>query len=118
MRATMADLRHVVGALWDIEELAPRHASDLESIIRRFDGTDLAVAMDGPANLEALPAPIRDMVAAEIAEGLTEVVRHARAHHAVVLLQKSDNALLVNIADDGCGPPANDNVGFGLLGLR
>jgi NarL family two-component system sensor histidine kinase LiaS len=55
-----------------------------------------------------------------IQEALTNVVRHAQAHHAWVRLQTTDQGLELTIEDDGMGmgPSTSAPGGFGLRGMR
>jgi signal transduction histidine kinase len=53
-----------------------------------------------------------------VQEGLTNVVRHARARRATVTVRICDHDLLVSVRDDGAGNPGVDGSGFGLRGMR
>lgn len=56
-----------------------------------------------------------------VQESLTNIARHARASHAFVALQDCGDHLLLTIADDGCGIPAEwtgARPTYGLLGMR
>jgi signal transduction histidine kinase len=118
LRATMADLRHLVSALRNTEESAPPPSpTDLESILRSFDDTDLEVIARMGTPVDALPLAIKEVLTEIIAEALTNAARHAYAHQAVVSLQKEDAALLLEVTDDGQGPPPGYKAGFGLLGI-
>ncbi len=76
-----------------------------------------------PATVEAgdlgsLPAAV-EVAAFRIAgEALTNVARHASATTCTVRLDVVDSALLVEVADDGAGIPADAQAGVGLVGLR
>jgi signal transduction histidine kinase len=50
-----------------------------------------------------------------VAEALTNVVKHARAHHASVSARVEDGVLRVRVRDDGVGGARPD--GSGLLGV-
>jgi PAS domain S-box-containing protein len=52
-----------------------------------------------------------------VSEGLNNVVKHANASRARVTVEKRDDALRIEIADDGRGG-ADTSRGSGLLGLR
>ena len=45
------------------------------------------------------------------------MIKHARSHPATVTVEKRDDALRIEIADDGTGG-ADTSKGTGLLGLR
>ena len=51
-------------------------------------------------------------------EAMTNVARHACATRCIVRLDVVDSALLVEVADDGSGIPADVQAGVGLVGLR
>jgi len=53
-----------------------------------------------------------------VQEGLTNVVRHARARRATVTIRRCDHDLLVSVRDDGTGTPGAAGGGFGLRGMR
>ena len=56
-----------------------------------------------------------------VQESLTNIARHARASHAMVALQDRGDDLLLTIADDGCGLPAEltgERRTYGMLGMR
>jgi two-component system sensor histidine kinase DesK len=67
-----------------------------------------------PNSTDEVPSELRDLFAWTIREGVTNVVRHSRAHACTVTLTPTT----VEIADDGRG--AHDAVpgGNGLAGLR
>jgi signal transduction histidine kinase len=52
-----------------------------------------------------------------IQEGLTNVLKHARATSATVTLQYLPEELVLDIRDDGQGPVAGDGLGHGLVGI-
>ena len=52
-----------------------------------------------------------------VSEGLNNVIKHARATRASVTVAKRDDALRIEIVDDGSGG-ADTSKGTGLLGLR
>jgi signal transduction histidine kinase len=54
-----------------------------------------------------------------VQESLTNALRHAGDAHARVVLRYADDALHVEVADDGVGPVTNgDGAGHGLIGMR
>ncbi len=79
---------------------------------------------------ERLPLPVEITVPSErldrhleatayfiVSEGLTNVVKHARASSACVRVERRGRALQLEISDDGSGG-ADTSKGTGLLGLR
>ncbi len=65
-----------------------------------------------------LPAECVNHLAAFLRECLSNVVRHADAHSAVVLLQNKNGWLSLTVDDDGKGLPADMEVGYGVRDMR
>ena len=54
-----------------------------------------------------------------VQEALTNIVRHAKASHVQIRMQRLDEQLLVKISDDGIGiGDAHQTHGFGLVGMK
>ena len=56
-----------------------------------------------------------------VQESLSNIMRHAKASHVQIGMQRRDGMLLVNIADDGIGlapDSGNKPRGFGLVGIE
>ncbi len=52
-------------------------------------------------------------------EAMTNVARHARAHEMELLLRAEDHAVVLTVADDGCGIATDDlNSSHGVAGMR
>ena len=51
-----------------------------------------------------------------VQEGLTNVLKHARASHADVTVRYAPGELQIDVRDDGSAPPASDGLGHGLVG--
>jgi signal transduction histidine kinase len=64
-----------------------------------------------------LPAPVETAAYFVVAEALTNVARHARAHSARVVMALAYGALTVEVSDDGAGG-ASVGAGTGLSGLQ
>ena len=63
------------------------------------------------------PAPVDSLLAWTVREGVTNVLRHSRAHHCEISLFTSNGGFTVAIVDDGVGGVASAG-GSGLHGLR
>ena len=75
---------------------------------------ELPVAVEVPR--ERFPPEIEASAYFIVAEGLTNVVKHARASSARVSVRSGDGALRLEVADDGIG--GADADGHGIVGLR
>lgn len=88
-----------------------------EQIALQFSGNRLSVSLDAPETLPPLPAAV-EVAAYRIAlEALTNVARHARARHCTVCLAL-DDALQLEVRDDGVGLPSDTRAGVGLASMR
>ncbi|MWA05967.1 sensor histidine kinase [Actinomadura sp. LD22] len=140
-RQTLRELRGVLGVLRQVDEpaggsgpvepvpslarvgellerasaagLRVRRAGDLAA----GDGDDAAGGAGGgrPA---AVPAPVGLAGYRIVQEALTNVVRHAGAETVTVEVRCTADAVIVQIDDDGAGPPGGSAGGNGLRGMR
>ena len=131
-----AELRAAVGLLRDGDPAsgpprapAPR-LQQLDELVRRAAAAGVEVRIDRDGAARSLPGAV-DLTGYRIVqESLTNVVRHAGAASARVLLRYEPDALVVEVEDDGRGGdggavahggdgrgPAGE-PGFGLLGMR
>jgi len=117
-----AATRDLQAALQSLRELArgihPAVLSDhglgaaLDALAQRFPfGVEIAAVPD-----ERLPEPVEATAYFVVAEAITNVARYARASHAVVTLERDEDALAVVVSDDGVGG-ADPTTGSGLRGL-
>ncbi|MFF0266948.1 sensor histidine kinase [Kribbella sp. NPDC004536] len=104
-RQTLADVRAAVSGYQDVT-LAGELARGRELL--RAAG----VAADLPTACDMVPSSRQELFGWVVREGLTNVVRHARASRCTVALTAS----AVEVRDDGVG--GSDGTGSGLDGLR
>ena len=84
-------------------------------------GTDLRVKSFMEEITGRIPPHIEAEIAEIIREALTNVVKHAGAHEARVLMRAEGNLVQLCVEDDGCGFAPENPVaarGFGLAGMR
>lgn len=106
----ISQLRETVGGLRSRPEVIP----DLEEIVSGIHGldVDLVVESDGDP-----PDPDADVVIRSIIrESLTNVLRHAGATEARVLLTVDDEEVSVEVVDNGAGGDVVE--GHGIRGMR
>ncbi|MEU0885274.1 histidine kinase [Lentzea sp. NPDC005914] len=109
-----------------VEQLARQALSDVRAAVSGYQDVTLAgelakgrellraagVAADLPTAVDAVPPQRQELFGWVVREGVTNVVRHARAGRCTVELTAST----VQVRDDGVGGPAG--TGSGLDGLR
>jgi signal transduction histidine kinase len=116
-RAALADLRRVLGALKNDTEYAPQPSvSQLDGLVEQVRATGLQVGLQIEGRPRPLPAAVDLSAYRIVQEALTNVLKHAGAEQARVLLRFGDE-LIVEVTDDGQGP-ANGATGNGLIGMR
>ena len=114
VQEVVADVRRLV------HDLRPPALDDLGLVgalrqqAQRLEPPATVVADD----LGALPAAVEVAAFRIASEAMTNVARHAAATTCAVRLAVADDALVVEVADDGVGIPADAQTGIGLLSLR
>lgn len=107
-------------------ELRPAALDDfgLEPALERLaatvsERTGLGVQVRSVIGKERLPADVETAVYRIVQEALTNVVKHAAARRASVVLSSKNGKVTVLVEDDGCGfDPAEPTSGIGLVGMR
>jgi signal transduction histidine kinase len=116
----LGDLRSVLDVLREGEDVprAPMPSlTDLDDLIENTRNAGLEVSKRVAGEPRRLP-PNLERAAFRIAqEALTNVVRHADAATATVNVEYLDDALLLEVTDDGKGPASIDE-GNGIAGMR
>ncbi len=77
----------------------------------------MQIAFDAPETMPPLPAAVEVAVFRIAQEALNNVVKHAHAQHCTVRIEWND-ALELEIRDDGQGIPPDARSGVGLLSMR
>jgi signal transduction histidine kinase len=83
----------------------------------RYSTNGLTVTTEAPEAWPSLPAAVEVAAYRIASEALTNVVNHARARHCAVRFS-IDDALTLEIVDDGRGLPADARSGVGLTSMR
>jgi signal transduction histidine kinase len=116
----LRDLRATLGLLREQDEAAPvSPALDLAALpelINRARASGLDADIDIEVNGEAVPPPVGRAAFRIVQEALTNVVRHAHASNAHVVVATGNGALRVEVTDDGCGGTGGTE-GHGLRGM-
>ena len=124
-REALGELRSVLDVLRQADDDAlPRSPTPgldgLDQLVARAGAAGLPVETVVQGNRRSLPAGV-DLASYRIVqEALTNVVRHAGAATATVRVAYGDDAVTIEVADDGRGAPANSKAvgGNGIAGMR
>ncbi len=123
---TLAELRRVIYGL------RPTILDDLglAAAIRWYvkdaiepQGLQVAMNLTG-LDTQRLPAHVETAVFRIVQETLTNVLKHANAHHVTIEVAHTDNQVQLRITDDGQGfeaasiPRSGEGHGLGLMGMR
>jgi signal transduction histidine kinase len=121
-KEALVELRSIVGILRQSDESAPRQPvaglERLEHLISRTSRAGLEVHTIVHGDPRPLPTGLDRAAFRIIQESLTNVVRHAKASEATVRIQYGEQALVLQVDDDGrslTGPPKEGN---GIIGMR
>jgi signal transduction histidine kinase len=129
IRGTVADIRRLVydlrpptlddlGLLAAIREVVWHCADSVDRSWPTSAGMPPKIALQTPDKLPALPAAVEVAAYRIVQEALTNVVKHAHAAHCLVRLALRDDALQIEITDDGVGLPGERRAGVGLNSMR
>lgn len=122
-RQALAEMRRLLGVLREdaTAPLAPQPGlAALPALVDGVRGAGLDVRLElAPGAVTGLP-PSVDLTAYRLVqEALTNALRHARAGHVVVRVERSGHALAVRVDDDGVGGRAEPRPGgHGLVAMR
>ena len=121
-REALVELRSLVGILRDADADVPRRPTgtlaSLDDLVERSAHAGLEVRRSVRGDARTLPASVELAALRIVQEAITNVVRHADASSADILLDYREHDLVVTIEDDGRGiaDPAGD--GTGIVGMR
>src|SRR3954452_20390998 len=117
----LMDLRATLGVLRDPEQPVPTGPSagldDLDAVAGQLRAAGVEVVVD-VETVHSVPAPVHAASYRIVQEALTNVLRHAHAHAASVVV-RADDTLTIVVADDGTGPDRpGAGAGAGVRGMR
>ncbi|SHN42535.1 sensor histidine kinase [Cryptosporangium aurantiacum] len=121
-RETLAELRRTLTALRRTEpEGLPTAPSpglaDLDRLITTAADAGVRVEVERTGAIRDLPGDLDLSAYRIVQEAVTNVVRHASTDRCRVLLDYRDDALSIEVLDDGPGTGA-PGTGYGLVGMR
>ena len=122
-REALGELRHLLGVLRpeaELDGLGPQPGVvDVPRLVDQFveAGLEVSLTMEGESN--DLPARVDLSAYRIVQEALTNVLKHAGpAAHAKVRLSKEDQAVVIEVFDDGQGDTVLLGSGHGIVGMR
>jgi signal transduction histidine kinase len=122
-RDALVELRRLLGILRSEDEqlaIGPQPGLDsLQSVIEQVRASGLPVQLRVEGEPTHLPAGVDLSAYRIVQEALTNVVKHASATSAEVVVRFGSRALELDVLDDGHGASASVNgAGHGLIGMR
>jgi signal transduction histidine kinase len=119
-REALVEVRRLVGVLREDEAVREpaRGAAAVEDLVHRVTEAGLPVELELRGSVEGLPAAPDLAVYRIVQESLTNVLKHAGASRAHVLIARQPDQVEVEVTDDGHGRAGTDGSGNGLRGMR
>ena len=119
-KGAITDIRRIVYGLrppaLDEFGLAGALRAEVARLERQPSGPSIALHVpDG--DLDGLPAAVEVATYRIITEAVTNVLRHARAHHCQIRIQPGQD-LRLEVCDDGAGLPDGWRAGVGITAMR
>jgi two-component system, NarL family, sensor histidine kinase DesK len=115
-RTTLQEVREAVSAFRQ-----PTLKSELNAAQEILVAAGIAYRFDGDDSvIDALPTTIEAVLSWTVREGVTNVIRHSRAHLCTILVARNADEISIEVIDDGVGASiinGSDNEGNGLRGL-
>jgi signal transduction histidine kinase len=121
-RTALAEMRRLLGAMrtdGDDLELTPQPGlGRLEPLLEEIGRAGLPVQLHVEGEPFPLPRAIDLSAYRIVQEGLTNVLKHANADSADVVVRYAPDELRIDVRDDGRGDSTSDGLGHGLVGIR
>jgi signal transduction histidine kinase len=121
-REALAEMRRLLGVLRESDEaaeLAPQPGLDgLERLLDQVRASGLPVELSVEGERRPLPAGVDLSAYRIVQEALTNALKHAGRAQAWVQLRYGQNALELEVGNDGATALVGDGRGHGLHGMR
>ncbi len=113
-RTTLQEVREAVASYRQ-----PTLASELHAAREILTAAGIVYQFEGDENmLGGLPAAIESALSWVVREGVTNSIRHSRAHQCTIYMTRNTESVVVTIADDGVGlVSSTGDQGNGLRGV-
>ena len=120
-RTALTEMRRLLAAMRDDDEaleLGPQPGlGSVGTLVADVERAGLPVTLHVEGETAPLPRAIDLSAYRIVQEGLTNALKHARAHHAEVTLRYAPDELQIEVRDDGTGGGASNGPGYGLVGV-
>ena len=121
-RDALAEMRHLLDAMredGERAELGPQPGLDrLGALLQDVGRAGVPVRLHVDGDPLDLPRGIDISAFRIVAEGLTNVLKHAQATQAEVALEYAPDQLRIEVSDNGHGAARSDGPGHGLIGIH
>ena len=119
-RSALAEMRRLLGVVRDDGAYyTPQPGLDrLDELVAQVRAAGLAVGISVEGAPRPLPAGVDLSAYRVVQEALTNTLKHADATRADVAVRYRDEALDVEVRDDGEATGNGDGLGHGLIGMR
>ena len=115
-RTTLQEVREAVTAYRQ-----PTLKSELQAAQEILAAAGITYHFDGNESMiDALPTTVEAVLSWTVREGVTNVIRHSRAHECTIRVTRDAHEVGIEVVDDGAGASSiysSDNQGNGLRGL-
>ena len=115
-RTTLQEVREAVSAFRQ-----PTLKSELNAAQEILAAAGIAYRFDGDDSMiDALPTTIEAVLSWTVREGVTNVIKHSRAHQCSIRVTRNAHEIDIEVIDDGAGASimnGSDKEGNGLRGL-
>jgi two-component system sensor histidine kinase DesK len=115
-RTTLQEVREALASYRQ-----PTLSSELQAAQEILDAAGIAYRYDGDDSMiDDLPTNIEAALSWTVREGVTNVIRHSRAHQCIIRVTRDAHEIAIEVIDDGAGAPSinsSGNEGNGLRGL-
>jgi signal transduction histidine kinase len=120
-RTALAEMRTLLGALRHDGEEAALVPSPTLAALDRLVADVTAAGLQVETRVEGEPIELPHALELSayriVQEGLTNALKHGRAHSAVVTMRYLPEELELEVRDDGVGASPTDGLGHGLVGV-
>ena len=118
-RVALADMRRVLGALGGADHDASQPGlARVDSLVGTARAGGLSVELSVEGEPRRLPAPLDVAAYRVVQEALTNVRKHSGARRVEVIVRYRDDAVHVEVIDDGDGSGPGGGSGKGLAGIH